>query len=96
MEGKISGLEHVKAQKDFDPQTSAFLNSVLRQKMKRRDTGDELLRVKSPSTPVHQSGAQGVTKGVFTQHAHEAAGKVESENLPREFSCPQTGAAMDA
>lgn len=37
-EGKISALERVNAQKDFDPYTSPFFNSVLRQKeMKETD-----------------------------------------------------------
>lgn len=97
VEAKISGPEHVKAQKDFDPQTSAFFSSALRQKeMKGTDTGDGLLRVKSPGMRVYQSGVRGGSKGPFTQHTHGLGGTAESENLQREFSCSQTLAAWNA
>lgn len=44
----------------------------------------------------YQSGVRGGSKGPFTQHTHGLGGTAESENLPREFSCSQTLAALDA
>lgn len=41
---------------------------------------------------MYQSGVCGDTEGALAQHSLDTGGNVESENLPREFSCFQSTA----